>query len=324
MRPRKKDRHLPACMYQRGPSFYYVQGGKWTNLGKDYPSALLQYAKITDTAENKGMPGLIDRVIDHIRPRREKNTMDQYEVAAGKLKEILAEFEPRDVLPRHVAQIKTHMAATPNMANRTLSVLRLVFSQALEWGEVDSNPCIGIKPYPEKKRDRYLTDDELHAILSKCSDYMRCVFEMAYLTGQRISDVLAIRLADVADAGIYFQQKKTDAKVLVAMTPDLDAVVKQAKALPRPVRGLTLICNRMGKPVDYGTVKDAWAKARKAAGIDDARIHDLRAKALTDAKRQGKDARKLGGHSSQRMTDRYIRLREHEVAEPPTMPKKSG
>lgn len=324
MRPRKKDRHLPACMYQRGPSYYYVTGGKWENLGKDYPTALLAYAKKTDTAATKGMPGLIDRVLKHITPMRAENTMLQYRAAGEKLKEILAEFEPRDVLPRHVAQIKTHMASTPAMANRVLSVLRVVFAQALEWGEVDSNPCIGIKPHSENKRGRYLTDDELHSILAHCSEYMRCVFELTYLTGQRIGDVLAIRLSDVSEAGITFQQQKTGAKVLISMTPDLDAVVKRAKALPRPIRGMTLICNRKGKPVDYGSVKDAWARARAAAGVEDARIHDLRAKALTDTKRQGNDAQKLGGHSSARMTERYIRLREHEVAEPPTMPKKSG
>ncbi|MOA36338.1 Phage integrase family protein [compost metagenome] len=90
------------------------------------------------------------------------------------------------------------------------------------------------------------------------------------------------------------------------------------------MRGLTLICNKKGKQADYKSVQDAWALAREKAGVADARIHDLRAKALTDAKRQGKDAQKLGGHADRRMTDRYIRLREHEVAEPPTMPQKSG
>lgn len=323
MRPRKKDRHLPARMYQRGPSFYYVEGGKWTNLGRDYPAALLQYAKIAIQDKKAGMDDLIDRVIKHIAPRREENTMAQYRVVAARMKTYLSEFEPPQVKPKHIAQIKMHMAATPGMANRTLSFLKVVFGHALEWGEVDSNPCIGIKPYPENKRDRYLSDSELHKILAECSEYMRCVFEMAYLTGQRISDVLAIRLSDVSDAGIQFQQKKTKAKVMVSMTPDLKALIARCKALPRPIRGMTLICNRRGKQVDYATVKSAWAKARAAAGVEDARIHDLRAKAITDTKRQGNDARKLSGHTSNRMTDRYIRLREHEVAQPPEMPKES-
>lgn len=47
MRPRKTDRYLPACMYQRGPSFYFVRQGKWENLGKDYVQALLEYARLT-------------------------------------------------------------------------------------------------------------------------------------------------------------------------------------------------------------------------------------------------------------------------------------
>ncbi|RQI39291.1 tyrosine-type recombinase/integrase [Pseudomonas aeruginosa] len=324
MRPRKKDRHLPMCMFQRGPSFYFVRDGKWTNLGRDYRAALLEYAKLTGGASEDGMIDLIDRVMDHIAPYRSANTITQYRAVAERLKDMFAEFQPREVLPKHVAQVKTHMASTPNMANRTLTVLRVVFAQALEWGEVDSNPCIGIKPHSEKKRGRYLNDKELLSILDNCSEYMRCIFELAYLTGQRIGDVLSIKLDDVSDDGIAFQQQKTGSKVLISMTPDLDAVVQRAKALPRPADAKNLICNRKGKQVDYATTRDAWKRAREAAGVTDARIHDLRAKALTDAKKQGKDARKLGGHTDPRMTDRYIRQREHEVAEPPTMPRKSG
>lgn len=325
MRPRKKDRHLPACMYQRGPSYYYVKNGNWTNLGKDYPAALLQYAKLTDTDAQGGMAGLIDEVLKHIEPTKAENTMIQYRAAGERLKTMLAEFEPQQVLPRHVAAIKLHLASTPNMANRVISFLRVVFNYALEKGVVDSNPCIGIKRHTEAKRDRYITDQELQRLLEHCSDYMRVIFEMCYLTGQRIGDVLAIRLADISDEGISFVQQKTGAKLMVRMTPDLEDLIKRAKALPRRVRGLTLFCTRAGgKPVSYGTCKQAFAEAREKAGLDNVRIHDLRAKSLTDTKKQGNDAQKLGGHADPRMTERYIRAREIDRADPPTMPKKSG
>ena len=137
--------------------------------------------------------------------------------------------------------------------------------------------------------------------------------------------VLAIRLADISDEGISFVQQKTGAKLLVKMTPDLEDLIKRAKALPRRVRGLTLFCTRAGgKPVSYGTCKQAFAEAREKAGLDNVRIHDLRAKSLTDTKKQGNDAQKLGGHADPRMTERYIRAREIDRADPPTMPKKSG
>lgn len=325
MRPRKKDRHLPACMYQRSGSYYLVKQGKWINLGQDYTGALLEYARRTSTQSTSGMADLIDKVLKHIAPTKAKNTMEQYRAAGERLKDMLAEFEPNQVLPKHVAAIKMHMASTPNMANRVISFLRVVFNHALEWQLVDSNPCTGIRRHTEKKRDRYINDKEFQALMAQCSDYMRVIFETCFLTGQRIGDVLKIRLADISDEGIAFTQQKTGAKLIVQMTPDIEAVIGRAKALPRSVRGLTLFCTRTGgKPVSYETCKEAFAKAREAAGILDVTIHDLRAKSLTDAKRQGKDAQKLGGHTDAKMTARYIRAREIDVAEPPTMPKKSG
>jgi len=90
------------------------------------------------------------------------------------------------------------------------------------------------------------------------------------------------------------------------------------------VLGLNLFRTRArgGKPPSYGVTKDHWNEACAAAGVQDAHIHDLRAKSLTDAKRQGKDAQQLAGHVSSAMTDRYIRLREVPVVDGPTFNRK--
>ena len=50
--------------------------------------------------------------------------------------------------------------------------------------------------------------------------------------------------------------------------------------------------------------------------------NDLRAKSLTDAKKQGKNAQALGGHASETMTLRYIRNRETIVASSPSIRQK--
>nr|WP_314877270.1 tyrosine-type recombinase/integrase [uncultured Pseudomonas sp.] len=321
MRPRKKDRHLPPCMYIKHGAYYLVRKGKWVRLDKDYQGALLAYAKITGGKGQGAMPKLIDDALDSMRKRLAENTIKQYEAASAKLKHHLAEFEPRQVLPRHVAALKMHMADTPNMANRVISFLRMVFAYALEQQLVDSNPCTGIKRHTEKKRDRYITDEEFAAICGACSPYIRSILEMCYLTGQRIGDVLAIKLVDISDKGIAFDQQKTGAKLVVAMTPDLEQLIARAKALPRKVRGLTLFCTRGGgRPVSYSTVKDAFRKACEEAAVAGATIHDLRAKSLTDTDKQGNDAQKLGGHADARMTKRYLRLREIDVAQPPVLP----
>jgi integrase len=324
MRARKKDRNLPACVYLKHGAYYYVKGGKWTRLDSDLQAALVAYAKITTKQALGGMPALIEKALAHHCKTLKPNTIEQYTIAADRLKVIFAEFEPEQVQQRHVAAVKMSLSATPNMANRILSFLRIVFSYALEWQMVDSNPCVGIRRHEEKRRDRYITDREFQALMAHCSDNMRVVFEMCYLSGQRIGDVLKIRLSDISDAGIEFRQEKTGAKLIVSMTPDIAGVIERAKALPKKVRGMTLFCGRSGRPVDYGSAKGAFARAREAAGVADVTIHDLRAKSLTDADAEGKDAQKLGGHTDARMTARYLRGKMPTVATAPTMPKKSG
>ncbi|MFK4075159.1 tyrosine-type recombinase/integrase [Ectopseudomonas khazarica] len=324
MRPRKKDRHLPACMYHKHGAYYLVRKGKWERLDTDYQAALLAYAKKTSGAVAGGMPDLINRAFAHHRKNISDNTALQYQAAAERLKTIFAEFEPRQVLPKHVAAVKMELASTPNMCNRILSFLRIVFSYALEWQEVDSNPCIGVRRHQEARRDRYITDAEFAALLDAASPYIRCILEMCYLTGQRIGDVIAIRLADITDEGVAFTQEKTGAKLIVAMTPDLQDVIARAKALPRKIRALTLFCSRTGKPVSYDTVKMAFRELRRKTGIETVTIHDIRAKSLTDADKEGKNAQTLGGHTDARMTARYLRGRLPKIAQAPTMPTKAS
>ena len=324
MRPRKKDRHLPQCMYHKHGAYYLVRKGKWERLGENYQASLLEYARRTSQPAQGGMAELIDKAIaHHIKVKKlASSTIDQYKAAAERLKTIFAEFEPQDVKPKHIAAVKTDLAETPNMCNRIISVARIIFGYALEWQMVDSNPCTGIRRHDEESRDRYITDAEFAALLNAASPYIRAILEMAYLTGQRISDVLSIRLSDISEEGVAFVQKKTKAKLVVTMTPDLEMVIAQAKALPRKVRTLTLFCTRAGKRVSYETVKDAFAKLREKVGIEDVVIHDIRAKSLTDADKEGKSAQALGGHADPRMTARYLRGRLPKIAQAPTMPVK--
>lgn len=322
MRPRKHDRNLPACMYLRHGAYYLVKQGKWTRLGSDYALALQEYALRTSPKAG-GMDDLIDRVLKHITPNLKPSTVQQYGIAAKRLKEVLLEFAPEQVRPMHVAAIKTQYSKTPAMANRMISFLRVVFQHAVEWQEVETNPCVGIRRHKEQARGRYITDKEYQAIRGAAEHKaIPAVMELCYLTGQRISDVLSLRNDQISKEGISFVQQKTGAKLLVKMTPDLKAAIADArKSHPQKIGPAgsyaTLLYTRGGKPYSYGTIKDAFNRAKDAAGVPDVTLHDLRAKSLTDANREGHDAQKLGGHTDRKMTERYIRQREVPVAEGP-------
>ncbi|MBU2774302.1 tyrosine-type recombinase/integrase [Acidithiobacillus ferrooxidans] len=319
MRPRKTQRNLPPCVYQKHGAYWYVKNGKWTRLAPDLPNALLRYAVLA-VPKDSGMASLIETAHIEIVRNVKPNTASQYDQCRRVLKEILADFNPEQVRGSDVAQIKAAYADRPNMGNRILSYLRLVFSYAVERGVVDTNPCIGIKRHTEAKRRRYLSDDEFQAIYNAGSDSLKPIMMMAFLTGQRIGDILKIRLADISAEGVYFEQEKTGGRVLVAMSQDLDRAIKAARSLPRPVRTLYLFSvKRGGRPYNYHTVKDMWNAAVEKSGVKDAHLHDLRAKSLTDAKKQGLDPVALAGHADARMTARYIRQHDTVVAVPPKM-----
>lgn len=62
--------------------------------------------------------------------------------------------------------------------------------------------------------------------------------DIAYITGQRIGDVMGIRYADISETGLYVEQEKTRARVLIARNPELSAAVESAKAMHKNVSGV--------------------------------------------------------------------------------------
>lgn len=296
-------------------AYYFVKKGVWERLSVDYPAALVEYGKRFAKPAG-GMAGLIDVAMPVIKSKVAPNTAAQYDTASRILKRKLREFGPTQVLPRHVAGIKVSMAATPNMANRTLSVLRLIFDYAVEQQIVDSNPALGIKRLEEKKRERLLLPEEFQRIRSHAGERLQCIMDLLYLTGQRVTDVLRINGTDLLDEGIAFKQQKTGARLVVRWTSELRAVVKRAKELDGNVRQLVevrpLLRNRRGKAPDYSTIKLQWNNACKAAGMEDSDLRDIRAMSATATKRQmdKKAASALLGHTSEAMTERYLRDKE--------------
>ena len=67
------------------------------------------------------------------------------------------------------------------------------------------------------------------------------------------------------------------------------------------------------RPISTDAMRDAYVKARRAAGREDLRFHDLRSTALTMLAQQGATVRELmaaAGHSTAIMAMHYQRLSE--------------
>ncbi|MGQ0834972.1 MAG: tyrosine-type recombinase/integrase [Gammaproteobacteria bacterium] len=296
-----------------------MKRGAWTHLGDMLSAALDAYARIVETPKGN-MDQLIDEAFAFIKPNLKPSTVKQYGRAVAVLKRKLQQFQPHQVKQVHAAGIKRSMAGTPNMCNRVLSVARQVFDYALEqqWPGLESNPFTGVRRHSERKRGRLIGLDEYVAIYAKAGERLQVIMDLLIRTGQRVTAVLRIRRSDLTDEGIRFGKHKTDSKSIVKWTPELEAIRDRALAMHGKLERLTLLFNRKNKAPDYRSVKDQWDAACKAAGVEDAHIHDLRAVAGTWAKKLGLNPQALLGHVSPQNTARYLRDKEEPVVEGPS------
>lgn len=307
---------LPPCVYYKHSAYWYVKQGKWQRLGTELGQSLAEYGNIIQ-APKGGMAALVDEALKAMTGLAD-STRRQYLGAGEIIKRKLRDFAPEQVKPRDIVQVKKSMVLTPNMANRVLSVARGVFNYALADERIDYNPCVGVKPYAEKKRKRLISLDEWIAIYNEAGPRLQLIMRMQYLTGQRINDVLTIRRSQITRAGIEFDQGKTDAKLTVRWSPDLREAVGEAIALLGDAPTLTLFRGRTGKAPDYRSVHEQWARACVAAGVKDARLNDQRAQSATATKKQGKNATALLGHTNEQMTERYLRDRQRPEVDGPS------
>ena len=314
-RPRKTNTLLPAYVYRkRGQLRYEPPGQKSISLGTDESAALQRLYSLQ--GDPQGAIGrLIGEALDDHRKRKlhtaaplADNTWKNYQTAQRILAHALADYAPETVDAHVVIDLIDSLSATPNMANRCLTVLRITFKYAVKKRIVKINPAVGTADrYDEFKRKRSLTREEYERIYLEAPARLQVIMDLCFKTGRRIRDVLGIRLDQLRNEGIYFKESKEDIELVVAWDDELRGIVDRARQLKHKVSAFTLLVNRNGKAPDYRSTQLQWQTACEAAGVEDAHIHDLRSMAITAVERQGGDSKAFSAHKSEAMHQRYLR-----------------
>ncbi len=219
-----------------------------------------------------------------------------------------------------VAEFHESLYETPAVANTALRVLSAMYEQARGWGllpEGTSNPCRAQVKYPERRRERFLTDSEfirLGEVLDEAearggaSASAVAAIRLLALTGCRRSEILKLRREDVAlEAGeLRLPDSKTGARA-VALPPQ---AVELLGSLLDAHDGPWVIPGR--KPgTRLANVDEAWRAIRKRAGLEGVRLHDLRHSYASRALALGEPLPVIGkllGHSRLETTARYAHL----------------
>jgi integrase len=195
--------------------------------------------------------------------------------------------------------------------NRELALLRSVLNKAVEWGDIETSPIKKMKMFREPPgRVRYLSRQEIPALLRECSCRIKPIVCVALYTGMRKGEILALKWKniDFEQGIIHVEEVEFDGEVDSPKSgerrdvPICDIVKKSLEALPRT-----------GERIFEGVkdFREAFNNACKRAGIEDFHFHDLRHTFASHLVMQGTSimiVKELLGHKTLEMTLRYAHL----------------
>jgi integrase len=117
-----------------------------------------------------------------------------------------------------------------------------------------------------------------------------------------VNDALRARWRDWRADGLHVRVSKVGVDLVFDRTPGLERLMVELRS--RKVSSLHVLADRQGRPWTYRRLYAAWQRIAP----EDANLHDLRRKRLTDlARERGIEvAQRLAAHSDPRMTQSYV------------------
>ena len=271
------------------------------------------------------MNALFDRYMSEYARKHKKASSAAHD---GRMveKRLRPAFGPKkvgSVTRQQVRAFHSKFESTPYEANRLLALMSKIFSFAaddLEWIYRGNHPVKGIKRFGEKKRRRYLSQRELARLgeaLAKAEDgelnkpistYAVAMIRLLILTGARHSEILRLKWSEVNFERhcLELTDSKTGEKEVFLPPAALQVLadLPHVEGNPHAIVG--------GRPgAHLVNIKDPWSVIRSAAGLDDARLHDLRHSFASVGARGGMSLPVIGallGHRETATTARYAHL----------------
>ena len=195
-----------------------------------------------------GLPGTLKMVValyleSHEFRGLKPATRQEYQRIANELYTI-GEVVMRELTSADIVKIRDAKLKRRNLtvANKTLALLSVLFSYAIERGYANDNPVRHVRkikrPNSMQRKNRPWKMEEIDAVLSRAHVSIRLPVLIARWTGLRQSDVLALRKADFDGKVIRCQTSKRDVFVVVPVSETLAAYLVANDAANSPT-----ICN---------------------------------------------------------------------------------
>ena len=284
-----------------------------------------------------------DFMSEHVAAKRKRRTHEAYEALLRRhIAPAIGSMRIIDVRRADIAKMHSRMSDAPGAANRAVSLISAIWGWAARRQTVpfEANPARGLERNRESRSERFLTTTEfaqLGAALEegetiglpydvdetkprakhapkverrrvKLDPFAVAAIRLLILTGARLREILHAQWSYVDfERGILFLQDSKTGKKPVYLSAAALAILA---ALPR-VGGNPHIIAGAKDGAPRSDLKKPWAAVKRAAGLEDVRLHDLRhsfASIGAGASMGLPIIGKLLGHTQAATTARYAHL----------------
>lgn len=273
----------------------------------------------------------------HVAKKRKPKTHQEYQRIIEKIIiPKIGKLKIKEVTALQISKLHQGLVETPYQANRVLAVLSKIFNLAetMQQRPQGTNPCKLIEKYPETKKDRFLSEDELKRLAAALNNtfpigadrsqnltnselralYSTAAIWLLLLTGARLSEILTLKWSDISldHHSARLADSKTGAKTIQFS----GAAQKVLKQIPK-VSGNSYVIVGKKKNACLVNLQKPWNKVRCEAGIPDVRLHDLRHTYASYGAMSGISLTIIGkalGHHQTTTTDRYAHFDSDPIA----------
>ena len=302
---------------------YHRASGKRLLSPFGSPAFFLELAAAQSRFDTKPVSkhGSLKLVIEHYRDSHEfqslrSTTKSEYDRLLNNLA-LMDGIVMKEVTAPHIVKIRDYTFKSRNrsFANKTLAMLSILFSYAVERGFADINPVKQVKRIRrrggETRRNRPWTRTELDEVITRAPRHLALPIMIGRWTGLRESDALTIGMSNFDGETIRFETAKRGVWVSIPVAEPLKVALAN-----RPTHKVATLCaNSRGQTWTSDGFKTSFFKfirrlEKEKVVVPGLTFHGLRQTVATELRELGFDTRMIAdmlGQKSETMAAHYSR-----------------
>ena len=201
---------------------------------------------------------------------------------------------------------------TPKSVSRKINSIKTFYRFLKSQSHVSDDPTVNIShPKYEIKPPRILSKVEYRALRDACRDDLRisAIVELFLQTGLRIGELANLTLDDVHNSDLHIAAQESHAERIVPLNKAAKTAIDKYLEIRPKTDNKTLFVTKTGRPLLIRNIRTAIDRYFKAAGIEKAKVNDLRHTFIAHHLMSGTSLTvisKMVGHKRLSTTEKYL------------------